>query len=310
MDQEIAFACTKGSGGCGCRFKSSTYETFDYPEREWLPYRYSATCPKCGNNANQANWQLGQWKAVYDNGRTGPSTVDGIKAISDANKSRDKASYAASRFNAITHGATASVAKYFPARPGKYDLCEDCEYLGDGCGTEMRHCAKRTELFVQFTLAQEQGDGRLLGKLMAGTQAGLQAIIGDMIRSIAQRGVEIAQPKFIPAKEGGIELAEYTDEQGNRQIIMEIYANPLLKPLMDFIHKNGMTLNELNLTPKAAEEEKRFSGYLDDKEADRQALLEAKRESYAQMSKLEEIIGRGAKVISGGRIINGESETN
>ncbi|WP_020396118.1 hypothetical protein [Thiolinea disciformis] len=307
---ELAFKCGTTKGGCGKRFTATQYQTANFPEREWYPYVHSAVCPACGLDAGQANWQLGQWKAVYDHGRPGPTTAEGLKAIADATKNRDPSSFAVSRFNAITHGATAEVAKFFPARPGKYPVCDGCEYLLDGCGTEMRHCAKRTELFVQFALAQEQGDGRLLGRLMASTQAGLLAITGDMIRAIAARGVELERPMFVRGDKGGIDLATYRDEFGNQQTIMEVSANPLLKPLIDLMSKNGMTLADLNLTPAAAEEQKRFDGYLDDKEADRQSVADAMAQQQANMDKLLAVMNRGSKLIPAGRVIDVEPETD
>lgn len=264
-----------------------------------MPYDFTAVCPECGNTAFPSSGQIGAWKAVHKHGRTGPITTEGRTRVSDANKNRDTATYKVSRFNAITHGATTEVAKYFPARPSKYDQCEGCEYLGNGCGDEMQHCAKRTEIFMQFSMAQEQGDGRLLGPLMASTQAGLMSIVSDMIRSIALRGVEIETPMYVKSEAGGIELARYIDANGRERLISEIKANPLLKPLIDFISKNGMTLSDLSLTPAATEESKRFAGHLANDQANRETMQEALTKQSQQHEALMKIVNRGSQVLEG-----------
>jgi hypothetical protein len=295
----INFHCTRQRGGCGSRFATSEYDTHDYPERDWHPYNHVATCPKCGEFAEQAAHQLAAWKSAAT-----PKTAEARAAISHGNKARDKASWEISRFNAITHGATAETAKYYPARPGHYDLCEHCEYLIDGCGTELRHCAKRTELFVQFSLAQESGDGSLLGKLMASTQAGLMAITADMIRSIARRGVELETPIFTKG-ENGIDIATYQDAEGKERTLMRIEAHPLLPHLINYIQKNTMTLGDMGLTPKVQEEQKQFRGFLDAKEADRETLQDASRTQHDLVANLLRVVG-GVRVIEGGRVVDAE----
>lgn len=295
----ISFYCTRKRGGCGSRFSTHDYETHDYPEREWHPFNHVATCPKCGEFAEQAAHQLAAWRAA-----AAPRSAEARAAISAAQRARDPASYAVSRFNAITHGATAETAKFYPARPGHYALCDSCEYLMDGCGTALQHCAKRTELFVQFHLADEQGDGSLLGKLMASTQAGLMAITNDMIRDIALRGVALETPVWTKG-ERGVELATFTDDAGQSRVLKKVEAHPLLPVLIAFIHKNTMTLGDMGLTPKAKEEEKQFKGFLDAQAADRESLQDAARAQQELVANLMRVVG-GARVVEGGRVVDGE----
>lgn len=301
--ESLAFHCAISRDGCGARFKSTMYRTEPHLDRAWLPVRYFAVCPKCGEEAGQAGWQLAQWKAIHDNGSTGPSTAEGRLRISEANKARDAGSYEASRFNALTHGLSAEVARFFPARPGKYAQCDNCDYLTDGCGTQLRHCAKRTELFVQFHLAQQEGDGRLLGRLMASNQAAIAAIQADMIRSIAIRGVDIETPVYYADKDSGkIKLATYLDEAGNSRTITKVEAHPLLRILIDFIAKNNTSLGDIGLTPKPKEEQARFKGNLDDD--DRETAAWAQQRMAEQVAKLREIMGGGRPVI--GRVVDAD----
>ena len=302
LKPDIRFHCTRKTGGCGVRFTTSTYRTDPYPEREWHPYNHVAECPKCGEECEQAAHQLAAWKSAAQ-----PKAQETRAAISAAQKARDPASYAVSRFNAITHGATAETAKYYPARPGHYDLCETCEYALDGCGTELKHCAKRTELFVQFALAQEEGNGVLLGKLMASTQAGLMAITADMIRAIARRGVEVETPIFTKGDKG-IELATWQDAEGKERTITKLEAHPLLQPLIQFIHKNNMTLSDMNLTPAAKEETKQFQGFLDTQNAQRESLEEASRNQQQLVSDLLRVVAGPRVINSTGKVIDVDTD--
>ena len=299
----LNFVCRisrKSPLSCGHKFETSDYTSDPYPEREWHPWKYSADCPSCGMQAEHASWELAQWKAIHDNGRTGAVTEQGRIRISEANRARDPESYAVSRFNSIKHGMSSRVAKYFPARPGHYDQCEGCEYLFNGCGDPMPHCAKRTEIFVQHALAQEEGDGSLLGPLMAETQAGLSAVLADMLRSIAKKGVLIETPEFFIDKETHkVKLVEYEDEFGRKHRLTRSEANPLLQPLIALIKSNNITLGDMGLTPRAKEEEKRFVGFLEDKEADRETVMDASRDIKNQMASLREMLGSGPKIANG-----------
>lgn len=306
-NETLAFHCTKSRLGCGHKFESDIYETEDYPQREWLPHKYFAECPECDMRAVHASWQIAQWKAISDHGTTGPVSEKGRLAISQANKDRDPDSYRLSRFNALSHGLSSTVAQFFPARPGNYDICESCEYLNNGCGDDMKHCAKRTELFVQFKLAEEEGDGRLLGKLMAGTQAGLAAITMDMVRNVAVKGVMIETPEYYIDKETGKPMPlKLTDEYGREVQIMKAEANPLLSHLINFIQKNNTTLGDMGLTPAAKEEERRFDGYLEAAETSQEQTLEVRKEANSQMAALRALIQGKTATIDHGNIIDAE----
>jgi len=299
----LSFYCRVGKINplaCGHKFQTDTYESTDFPDRDWHPWKYSADCPECGMPAEHAQWELMQWKAIHDNGRVGAVSEDSRIRISEANRARAPETYAVSRFNGISHGMHARVAKYYPARPGHYDQCEGCEYFMNGCGDPLVHCAKRTELFVQHALAQEEGDGTLLGPLMAETQAGISAIIADMIRSIAKKGVFIETPDFFIDKESGdVRLAQYKDEFGRTHQITRGEAHPLIQPLISLIKSNNITLGDMGLTPKVRDEEKRFNGYLDDKEQDRESVLAASRSMSKQVADLRNILGDGPKIADG-----------
>lgn len=226
--------------------------------------------------------------------------------ISAAQRLRDPASYALSKTNALVTGANAKVIKMWPAKPGKYDECESCEYLNNGCAIDFQHCADKTDLYVKFLMAQESGNSAFLGQEMAATQAGIAAITAGMIRSIAQKGVSLEIPIYTKT-EKGIEVATYTDEEGKIRTLTRTEAHPLLPHLINYISKNTMTLGDMGLTPKVKEEQRQMQGFLDAKEADRETLDEATRAQQSMVQNLMRVIG-GARVIDGGRVIDSTAE--
>lgn len=275
---------------CRHRFSRSPETVEDDPEREYHPYRYSATCPACGETAGQAPWEIALM-ASYGK-HTGPKTPEGRARSSrnlDGHPTPEES--LRTRFNAMKHGLSARVATYFPARPGKYPHCTDCEYLNAGCG-DMPACLKRTELFMRHQIAFETGDPGLLADLRADTQAAIQAIINDIILAVVSEGVQIKTPEWAIDKDGRIRIAQYTDEEGNDRVIHKLYAHPLLKTLTDFLAKNNLSLADLNMTPKGQGEQEILRGYLDDEGQTRQGLLEHAEKQSALLESLSAQIER------------------
>lgn len=291
--EKINFHCRN----CGERFAAAAGRVVDAPSRPWHPFAYFCECPSCGNEAGQADWERNLVKAHAH--ATGPRTAEG-KQVSLENLSKAHESPIA-RFNAIKHGLFARTATFFPARPGRYPACDGCEYLDNGCGTEHKACLKRAELYMQYEIATETKDVSLLMRLMAGNQAGIQAIISDMILSIAKSGgPELRSPVWFQDKEtGGVRFVEYTDANGIERRLEEVEAHPLLKHLMDFISKNAMSMSDMGMTVKVQEDERAIKGQLDSAESDRETVLEFQRRQSDQQKALLDLIQRGRTVKPG-----------
>lgn len=310
---KINFYCSKGDLGCGAKFSSHTYYTEDYPEREWLPFRYYADCPRCGNFAGQQNWELSHWKQLAENGCIGASKPESRKKISDGQLQRPKSSYNSSRYNRITHGSYSATADYYPARPGHYPECESCEYLTDGCGTEMKWCGKKIQFFVAHRLAVEQGETAPIQKTVADFFAGFAGILSSMIRDIAKRGPVIETPLTRVDKEEGVVVVTYKDDQGVERPVLQVEPHPNLKYLNDMFTRYIGGLEKIGLNPTPKEEEKSFDGFLDDDE-DRESLLEFEKQDQQQMAHLLSLLGDDDEddqnePVKGARLIEHKQET-
>lgn len=263
----------------------------DAPEQDYHPYRYFAECPDCGRECAQAQWERALFKAWVN--ATGPRTEEG-KAASASNLDGHPTAEEArrTRFNALKHGLFARTATYFPARPGKYPHCDGCPYLETICVNQVA-CLKRTELFMKHHVAFELKEPEMLLELRSDTQAAVQALINDMILAIAQDGgPRIHEIQWYYDKDGGFHLAKWTDKDGETHQIHEIKAHPLLKPLIDYLSKNAMTLSDLGMTPKIQDEHEMIEGHLAGQNRGREELLEFEQRQTRALEDLRDMVER------------------
>lgn len=226
---------------------------------------------------------------------TGPVTEAG-KARSAANLAGHPTPEEAqlTRFNALKTGTAARVATFWPAKPGRYAICEDCDHLIDQACVPWGGCLKRAELFMRFHLAFESGDHRPLQELMSTTHAGIHALIQEMILTIAKDGgPRLKQPEWFYDKDGGFHLAKYVDEEtGEKVQLHKLQEHPLLKRLMEYIAKNHTTLQDMELTPKQQTEESMLKGHLEGQEQARENALAFQERQQRALEALESQIAR------------------
>ncbi len=274
------------------------------PLETYHPYLYFKKCPICREDAPQAHWERNLLKAWANS--TGPKT-DAGKAASAANLEGHPTPEESlrTRFNAMSHGLTANVATYYPARPGKYPECDGCEFKDSICGDEIA-CLKKMDLFFKHHVAFDTKDpGKLMG-LRANTQAAIQAIIDSMILAIAQDGgPRIKEPVWTRNKEGFVELISYFDADTSEIVsLVEHKAHPLLKPLMEFISKNSMSLADMNMTPKVMEEQEALSGFIDNtKPQTATALEDFKQRTEESLDKMRGMIERSQEATKNDAIL-------
>ena len=244
------------------------------PERNYHPYDYLATCPACGKEEIRLEkTQVSLLKAWSS--ATGPKNTD------------------VTRFNAISHGLTAKVAQYHPARPGRYEACNGCEYLDQVCGQDgNKYCLKRTEIYMRHRLASADGDIQPLKDLYADSQAGTQIILENMFLAIIEDGVRYKTPiTTTDKKTGETKILDYIDEDGRLKIALsDIKAHPLLKPYIELLAKNGMSLTDMMLTKKQQGEDQNVKGFLKDESEAREEARERQALFEQRQSKLLELV--------------------
>ena len=209
------------------------------------------------------------------------------------------------RFNAISHGLTAKVAQYHPARPGQYAVCHGCEYLDEICGHgDNKYCLKRTEIYMRHRLAAESGDIDSLKDVYADTQAGAQIILDNMIMAIARTGVEVHEVVTTKNKDGTLEVAQVISKDGQIIPITNLKAHPLIKPLIEMMSKNGITLTDMMLTQKQQGEEATAQGFLQDEHEAREEARERQLRFDNNQAVLLELVQGGDDPLSNVKKLN------
>jgi len=255
------------------------------PEQAHHPFRYFATCTLCeAKHQPQAPWERALLKAHQH--ATGPRTPEGVAATSANLVGHPTPEEALrTRFNGMKHGLSASVATYFPAKPGKYAFCQQCDVDRYWCA-DQPCCVKQTELFMLHHAAFEQRNPAVLAKVHANMHAALVASLQMCLQAVLADGVVIATPK-VQIHEGRSVTLKYVDQHGAEHAVMEYMANPAFKPIADLVTRLGLSLADLGMTVKAAaDEESELRGRLAGAAVATEALQDFSARMAATMEKL------------------------
>lgn len=221
---------------------------------EHHPFRYFADCRYCtAKHQPQAAWERSLMLAHQR--ATGPKTAEG-KAASAANLAGHPTPEEAhrTRFNAMKTGMHARTAAYFPAKPDGYPFCARCDVDRIWCGDQPA-CVKQTEIFMLHHAAFDQRDPRVLTRLHSDLHAALLSSLQMCLQAVLGDGVVIKTPRVqLDSKDRPVALT-YRDAQGEEHHIYDYAANPAFKPIADLVTRLGLTMADLAMTPKVAEEE-------------------------------------------------------
>ncbi len=254
----VNFRC----GECRRAFEGEPDLIEDDPAQEHHPFRYFGNCPHCGaEHQPQASWERALLKAHQHS--TGPKSPEGVAAVT-ANLAGHPTPHEAlrTRFNAMKHGAAARTATYFPAKAGGYAFCQRCDVDRAWCAQQPA-CVKQTEMFMLHHAAFEQRDPKVLTAIHADMHAALMATLQMCIQEVLGLGVLIKAPKVELDREGNPVTLTYTAEDGSKRYIYNYTSNPAFKPLTELISRLGLSMNDLGMTVKAAEDdEERGRGLL------------------------------------------------
>jgi len=256
---KINFDCAH----CKTKFEEVPARIEDVEDRPWHPFEYFAVCPECGEEAPQVTWEKNIFKA--NTMATGPRTAEG-RANSAKNLEGHPTSQEAqiTRLNAMKHGLFAKTAQYFPAKPGRYPQCDDCEYKPDEVCVDHKACLKRAEVMLRHQVAFENKDPELLMGQFAETHAAMRTMIDWMIITIAaDGGPQLKNPTWYYDKDGKFHLAKWKDDNNQEHQMYDHQAHPLMKPLIEYVSKLSMSLEDLGMTPKVQDENDLMKGFIE-----------------------------------------------
>jgi hypothetical protein len=218
------------------------------------PYRYFANCPACrAQHQPQAPYERALLKAWQH--ATGPRTPEGIAATSANLVGHPTPEEALrTRFNAMKHGMHARTAHYFPAKPDGYPFCSRCDVDRYWCG-EQPACVKQTEKFMLYHAAFDKRDPRIINRVKSDLHAALVASLEMAVQAVLADGVVIKTPKVVLAEGGRAVTLTFTDDKGQVHNVYEYMANPAFKPIADLVTRLGLSMQDLGMTDRAAQED-------------------------------------------------------
>ena len=286
----VTFACPACRVGRRAKvFKATPSRVEDMPDDEVHPWRYFGAC-ECGAECEQAPHERGlirAWRRA-----TGPRTEAG-KAASARNLEGHPTAEEAlrTRFNGMKHGLSAKTATYFPAKPDGYTFCKACEIDREYCRAQPA-CEKQTKLFMLHRAAFEQRNPKVLMGVYADFHSALLATIQQVLQTIIAEGVTVRSPKTYVDKDGRCLVVEYYDEQGNRCVVNDVEAHPLFRPLGELISRTGISLAELGMSGKNAEQEVALPGQLQGSGKGVEAIEDFARKQSAALEALGGLVMR------------------
>lgn len=273
-------------------FEAEPARVLDAPTQEHHPFEYFANCPTCAAECAQVYWERSLLKAYVN--ATGPRTAEG-KAATAANleghPTKDEA--LRTRYNAMKHGLSARTATYFPAKPDGYAFCKTCEVDRVWCKAQAA-CSKKTELFMLHHAAFEQRNPKHLMGIYADQQAGLFAIVQQMMIDIANRGPMIVKPEWYTDKDGDCHLAQITGADGKVHTFTTEREHPLLRVLSEFVSKANLNMHDMGMTHRALENDEAELGKLNDGSAQREELGDYQRRQVEALEGLANVMKNAA----------------
>lgn len=218
------------------------------------PWAYFASCPICdATHQPQAPWERALLKAHQM--ATGPKTPEGLAATAGNLEGHPTPEEALrTRFNGMKHGLHARTATYFPAKPDGYAFCRRCDVDRYWC-SEQPACVKQTELFMLHHAAFEQRNPKALARVHSDLHAALVASLQMCLQAVLGDGVVLKVPKVQLDKDGRSVALTWRDADGQEHTVMEYMANPAFKPIADLVTRLGLSLGDLGMTVKAAEDD-------------------------------------------------------
>ena len=177
------------------------------------------------------------------------------------------------------------------AKPDGYTFCKACEIDRDYCRAQPA-CEKQTKLFMLHRAAFEQRDPRMLMGIYADFHSALMVTIQQILQTIIADGVTIRSPKTYVDKDGRCLVVEYYDEQGQRCVVNDLEAHPLFRPLGELISRTGISLAELGMSGKNAEQEVVLPGQLQSGGKGVEAIEDFARKQSAALEALGGLVMR------------------
>lgn len=231
-----------------------------------------ATCPICekSDKVKETSHRVANLALGWDKA-TGPVTEAGKARVA---------------LNGWVHGRNASKFHLMaPAKPGKYAICDDCQYMAE-CKAGYKYCPMDLETLARFVQAYKEGAVNDLRELAGLAQAQMHKIFNEMAHHVITKGVAIEQISPVLNKDGELIL----DKNGNPIFNISYQKNPLLKDIPIYNQSMGFSAIDQDMTPRTRQESETLKGYLDEKNIDQQTMLDLKKRTHDELKRMREAL--------------------
>lgn len=252
MEQTSALSKQKDTTTFRCRRCSQNHKlkierVEERPDLEPHPFEYFAHCPGCGAELVEAPFIKSLYKAWLNPTGTGSPEIS-AKNLPPPNDPRRK-------FNALKTGLFAKKAKYFPAMVGRYPECDGCQHAN--ICEEGGVCLEISKVRMMVSHAFDSKDPAFLQPLFQDLQADVFILLQRLILRALQDGVILDSPVWSGTKESYVLVQ---DAEGNQ--IMQHELHPAIRAISELFQKNGLSLADLQLTPKTQADHAATMGHL------------------------------------------------
>lgn len=230
----LRFWCPKCQDGEGHYFDLHRNDS-DIFQQNGINY---IKCPLCHKKIPEAP---GFIYNLRPGNNTGPTTIKG-KKISSMNNWKT-GEYARKNF-------------FRPARPGRYSLCENCEYKNLCENGDFIYCPKDTDIVAQHLHAFAENNPEMLRDNAAFLNARIYTIAIELINEIEKNG--IIEPIYYRNKKGEVVFINKNEKNPNGEpVILRRVPSPAIDVVIKIMEKMGYTPQEWNMTPASEIEGKR-----------------------------------------------------
>ena len=231
-----------------------------------------AVCPICekSDHVIETTYRVANLALAWDNA-TGPITPEGKARVS---------------LNGWKNGRNASQYHLLaPAKPGKYSICNDCQYFEE-CKKDYKYCPVDLETLARFVQAYKEQNVNDLREIAGLFQGKMAKILTEMFHHVIVKGAMLEVKEPCINKDGEL----LRDDEGKAIIKTNYIKNALIKDLPIFMQSLGFDAVNQDMTPKTRQETEALKGYLDDKETDQEKLIEIKKRTHDELVKMREAV--------------------
>lgn len=242
------------------------------PDQEPHPFEYFAHCPTCQTEITEAPFVKNLYRAWLN--------ITGTKSPDISAQNLPPPDDPRRKFNALKSGLYAKKAKYFPAKVGRYPECDGCEHSHE-CET-IGVCLQISKVKMMVAQAFDSKDPAFLQPLFQDIQADVFVLLQRLIGQALRDGAILTSPVWHGMKEGYTMVKGLDPETGEEKQLYQRELHPAIRAIAELLQKNGLSLADLQLTPKTAAEHSAQMGHLRGAADERQSLNEFRQKKLEQ----------------------------